>query len=194
MKKSKLMDSFYTLGFILAITAICVSGVSWAYQATKARIKANQTLDLKKAALYAAGIKVPEKPGEIEKLFNEKIKKDGSRYLVKNGGYVYPAVGTGLWGKIKAMIGVDKKFNAITGIYFTSQNETPGLGARIDEEWFKKQFRGKLPPLTTVAEGAPTTDRQFDAITGATITSNGVKNMVNKLFSYEKDKKLEEKQ
>jgi Na+-transporting NADH:ubiquinone oxidoreductase subunit C len=192
MKKNKLIDSFYTLGFILAITAVCVAGVSWAYQATKAQIKANQTLDLKRAALYAAGIKVPETTNAIEKLFDEKLKKQGDRYIVENGGYVYPVVGTGLWGKIEAMIGVDKKFNAMTGIYFTGQNETPGLGARIDEEWFKKQFKGKKPPLTTVAEGEPSTDKQFDAITGATITSNGVKNMVNEFFS-EKNNKLEDK-
>jgi Na+-transporting NADH:ubiquinone oxidoreductase subunit C len=67
----------------------------------------------------------------------------------------------------------------LSGIDFLKQQETPGLGARIGEPWFKQQFKGKRGPFTTVGEGEPSAENQFDAITGATITSNAVKAIVN---------------
>ena len=65
-------------------------------------------------------------------------------------------------------------------IDFIKQNETPGLGARIEEEWFRKQFRGKTPPFTLVQEDTENTaPDEINAITGATYTSSYVRDMVN---------------
>ena len=65
------------------------------------------------------------------------------------------------------------------GIAFTSQNETPGLGARIEERWFVEQFRGKRAPLKIRPEKEKTSISEFEAITGATVTTNAVKAIVN---------------
>ena len=43
-------------------------------------------------------------------------------------------------GKIDAVIGIKRDFKELTGISFTANNETPGLGARITEKWFCEQF------------------------------------------------------
>ena len=59
------------------------------------------------------------------------------------------------------------------------QNETPGLGGRISEMWFKEQFRGKISPLTKVAEGEQAGKNQFQAVTGATYSTNAVMDIVN---------------
>jgi Na+-transporting NADH:ubiquinone oxidoreductase subunit C len=74
---------------------------------------------------------------------------------------------------------VEKDLKTLTGIEFIKQNETPGLGGRITESWFKEQFRGKRWPLTVVPEGDPAGDQEFQAITGATNTTNAVRDILN---------------
>ena len=69
------------------------------------------------------------------------------------------------------------------GAYFDHESETPGLGAKIkDEAWFREQFKGKTVdfahpdnPFGIIKGGAPKEDRsKIDAITGATMTCNGL--------------------
>jgi Na+-transporting NADH:ubiquinone oxidoreductase subunit C len=76
-------------------------------------------------------------------------------------------------------VGFDARLEKLTGVDFLKQAETPGLGARIGESWFREQFRGKRGPFSTVGEGEPAAENQFDAITGATLTSNFVKDLLN---------------
>lgn len=184
-KRSKIYEYIYTLVFTVVMTAICILGVSFAYQQSKARIQLNSELFTKRAVLSAANIPAEGSPEEIAKVYDENItvSKHGDKewYRTKTGDYVIPVTGTGLWGKIDAVIGFDKTFKTLTGISFTDNNETPGLGARITEKWFREQFRNKKAPLSFVAEGTKSDkDNEFDAITGATITTSAVKDMVNK--------------
>ncbi len=77
------------------------------------------------------------------------------------------------------MVAVDPEIRKILGIAFYHHSETPGLGGRITEEWFQKQFQER--PLQVPPAGmrffyfkAPGTARgptELDAITGATETS-----------------------
>jgi Na+-transporting NADH:ubiquinone oxidoreductase subunit C len=95
-------------------------------------------------------------------------------------GTVHIRTGAGLWGTITAAVGLDDSGRAVSGISFLKQNETPGLGARIDEPWFKAQFKGKTGPFRMVPEGTRSTaPDEFDAITGATVTSTAVRDMLN---------------
>ncbi len=183
-KRSKLKEYFYTVIFTVIMTAVCIFIVSFAYQKTKARITLNEDLFLKKAVLSAAGIKAGNTPEETAKIFdlNIAVMKNGKTwYRTKSGNFVIPVIGTGLWGKIDAVIGIKRDFKELTGISFTANNETPGLGARITEKWFCEQFRDKRFPLSFVPEGTKDNkNNEFDAITGATITTTAVKDMVNK--------------
>ena len=71
------------------------------------------------------------------------------------------------------MVGIDKN-NKITGIEVISQQETPGLGAKIKESSFLQQFIGKtLEELKIKKDGG-----KIDAVTGATISSRAVTNGV----------------
>jgi len=94
-------------------------------------------------------------------------------------GYVVFAGGPGLWGEIEAVIGFTETRDKLTGVEFIKQNETPGLGARIAEEWFKEQFRGKMGPFVLVPESTAEGEKELDAITGATRTSNFVLEIIN---------------
>lgn len=178
--------------FMLIVTAVFIAMVSGIYLATRENVLRNERLYLKRAVLFAADIRVPETNLEIEDLYNrsisEKVDQDGQiqYYEVTRGGsgiqgYVLPAVGPGLWGEIEAVVGYSVDLTELTGIDFTKQNETPGLGARITEAWFRTQFRGKTGPFTRVPEGTEGEGTQeFDAITGATITSTAIQNILNK--------------
>lgn len=186
--RKKIKEAAYTIIFMVVMTVVCVGAVSVIYQQSKGRIDLNQEMFVRKAVLQAAGI-LPEKAdaAKISEVFQAEVKEVGKGkekyYKVKNGSYVFPVTGTGLWGKIDAVVGLDKNLKTIAGISFTDNNETPGLGARITESWFCNQFRNKKGPMSFVPEGTKNeADNEFDQITGATITSNAVKDMVNRVL------------
>ncbi len=106
-----------------------------------------------------------------------------------NGQLVYGTqfAGPGLWGTIEGVIAVTADLREIVGIEIVSDNETPGLGGRINEPWFKDQFRGERVTaggidVTQIAgDGDP--DRVnglIDGVTGATRTSDSMEAIVNR--------------
>lgn len=110
--------------------------------------------------------------------------------------YVMPLTGKGLWDAIWGYVAVNADKNTIYGVYFSHKGETAGLGAIITEyEKFQKQFEGKKvlnADKSSVAisvakkgkfvEGL-TDDSRCDAITGATLTSDGVNNMLHECLA-----------
>ena len=174
--------------FTVLVTVVFVSPISLVYLLTKPTVELNEQVFLRRSVLYAAGLKVPPAPAEISALFDARVEQKsgngGPYYLVKDeagqpAGYVFLRSGPGLWGEITAAVGFDARLEKLTGVDFLKQSETPGLGARIGEAWFREQFRGKRGPFTTVGEGEPAAENQFDAITGATLTSGFVKDLLN---------------
>jgi len=174
--------------FTVIVTVVFVSPISLMYLITKPTVELNEQVFLRRSVLYAAGLKVPAIPAEISALFDARVEQKsgsgGDYYLVKDeagqpAGYVFLRSGPGLWGEITAALGFDARLEKLTGVDFLKQSETPGLGARIGEPWFREQFRGKRGPFTTVGEGEPAAENQFDAVTGATLTSNFVKDLLN---------------
>lgn len=107
-------------------------------------------------------------------------------YVFKNGTKVVPIYGAGLWGPVWGYIavGTDGK---IVGATFDHASETPGLGGKIkDDPKFSAQFDGKAfdfadaAPFAIVKGGAPEGKANaIDAITGATMTSNGLGAAIN---------------
>jgi Na+-transporting NADH:ubiquinone oxidoreductase subunit C len=174
--------------FTVLVTVVFVSPISLMYLITKPTVELNEQVFLKRSVLYAAGLEIPREPARIVELFDARVEEKsgsgGPYYLVKGqdgqpAGYVFLRRGPGLWGEITAALGFDAKLEKLTGVDFLKQGETPGLGARIGESWFREQFRGKRGPFTTVGEGEPSAENQFDAITGATLTSSFVKDLLN---------------
>ena len=101
--------------------------------------------------------------------------------------YVLPVYGAGLWGPIWGYIAVSDDGNTIYGANFSHEGETPGLGARIAEQPFQDEFKdkhlfvdGEFKSVAVLKRGQKTTNgaEQIDALTGATITSRGVSDML----------------
>jgi Na+-transporting NADH:ubiquinone oxidoreductase subunit C len=115
-------------------------------------------------------------------------KKDGKSF------YIVPIRGKGLWGPIWGYISLEADMNTIYGASFGHKSETPGLGAEIETEKFQKQFIGKqlfdasgnFVSISVLKGGAAADDlHAVDAVSGATITSNGVTDMFkNTLIHY----------
>jgi len=194
-------DSFakkriYPVVFMLLITVAFISVTTAIYTFTKDTIKLNERLMLKQAVLYAAGVQLPDDPSGIEKVFNDRVTEildEGGRvryYEIREVGtadiesYVVIQTGAGLWGEITAGVGFDRDLELFRGLEVIDQNETPGLGGRIDEAWFKEQFMGKRPPLSVVPEGGFASDNQFQAITGASYSTEAIQSIVNTAREY----------
>ena len=100
--------------------------------------------------------------------------------------YVVPMVGTGLWGPIWGYVAMQGDMKTIYGATFDHKTETPGLGAEIKEGFFTEKFAGKTleevgPTYFSVLKGgAITNEHSVDGITGGTITSKGVDEMLNR--------------
>ena len=110
---------------------------------------------------------------------------------------VLPLEGAGLWGAIWGYIGMTSDFQNVVGVVFDHKSETPGLGAEITTDKFRSQFQGKtifsngeFVSVDVVKGGvaklsADLQKHSVDAISGGTITSQGVNNMIeNVLGSY----------
>ena len=119
--------------------------------------------------------------------------KDGSAaqlpvFIFKNGITVVPVYGAGLWGPVWGYIAFEPGSNVMKGAYFDHESETAGLGAKIkDDPSFQAEFNGESADFNSanvfdiVKGGAPknpdgtsVADNRIDAITGATMTSNGL--------------------
>jgi electron transport complex protein RnfG len=95
-------------------------------------------------------------------------------------GWVAKAKGQGYADKIELLFGLNPSAEKITGIFVLEQKETPGLGNKIIEKKWRSQFinKGVTPPLAAVKTGAQAA-HEVDAITGATISSVAVCDIIN---------------
>lgn len=132
----------------------------------------------------------------------EEVKKPADERILpvyvcdtQNGiKYIVPVAGAGLWGPIWGYIAMDSNGDDIYGAYFSHESETPGLGAEIEKPQFSNQFEGKpifgkngeFESVQVVKKGHEPTDRAYvNAVSGGTITSQGVQKMLaNSLEPY----------
>ncbi len=98
----------------------------------------------------------------------------------KVAGWVVKSSGQGYADKIELLIGLDPKAQKITGLFILDQKETPGLGNKIIDWDWRKQFLKKNTDkgLAVVKTGAKLPN-QIDSITGATISSRSVCSIIN---------------
>jgi len=104
-------------------------------------------------------------------------------------GWSFEAIGSGFQDKIKLVIAVDKDFEKIAGFDVLSSNETPGFGDKIKYDYFRNQFKGApAGELKLVTVGEPEEiDSQIVAISGATISSEAVVEIVSNYVTQVKE-------
>ncbi len=111
--------------------------------------------------------------------------------------YVIPLHGAGLWNAIWGYISLKGDINTVKGAVFDHTGETAGLGAEITTDWFQEYFTnekvfsesGELVGITVLKgnndpDGNDKDDHEVDAISGATITGDGVTNMIKERLGH----------
>ena len=184
---------------IVGIGALCALLIVTVYQATATRISENQERFLKQAvsevlpaATSTVAIVLAE-DGRIEKAADTVplpvfLGYDTNDELV---GAIISAEGMGYQDNIRVLYAYSFELDAIVGFKVLDSKETPGLGDRVEtESHFIANFErldatvtpdGKslLHPIVTVKQGEKTEPWQIDGITGATITSEAIGNILD---------------
>jgi RnfABCDGE-type electron transport complex G subunit len=92
-------------------------------------------------------------------------------------GYAVRVTGSGYGGEIQMLVGVSPDLKTIAGFQVVDNVETPGLGSRITEDWFRNQFKGLDPSktITYIKNAKPDAQKnQIEAISGSTISTRAV--------------------
>ncbi len=180
----------YTIVFMLVVSALCALLLAGTNYALKEQTAQNTLVAERRSLLEAFDLPAEGTNEEVSERFEQAIKPaelaglDGYVWEVDGQvqGLAVPFEGSGLWGTIRGYLAVTPDLTEILGLVFTEQNETPGLGGRIGEPPYKEQFRGlEISPDTLIAYGSG--ENEVDAVTGATLTSNAVLNILNRVLT-----------
>ncbi len=174
---SKTMKTVLVLVTIGVISAVSISFMAkYAYPI----IEKNREKALQQAIITLLPKAVRfETVDEKDKIY-QGLTDDG-----KIAGFAFVGEGGGYQGIIKMMIGISADWKRLKGIVILENLETPGLGAKIVTDEFRSQFEG-LPvqkPIEYVQNKAPEEPNEIRAITGATISSRAVVNILNKTIN-----------
>ncbi|MEM0955484.1 MAG: Na(+)-translocating NADH-quinone reductase subunit C [Pseudomonadota bacterium] len=116
----------------------------------------------------------------------------GLVYLVGDTGapdqLILPIRGAGLWGQMYGFLALESDLRTVAGIGFYEHKETPGLGGEVDNPGWKAQWPGKLAYVDgdvaiqvikgTMDKSSAAADYTIDGLSGATLTTRGVNNLV----------------
>jgi len=150
------------------------------------------TYDPLKAAKYPQESEALEGAADIASI--KRRERYSTVYLVEDGGklntLVLPVRGYGLWSTLYGFMAVKGDLDTLVGLGFYQHGETPGLGGEVDNPKWRAQWTGKTLydedgklAIQVIKGGvdpqSPNATHQVDALAGATLTSNGVNNLVH---------------
>ena len=190
----------YIIIYSAILVVIVAFLLAFVYQALKPMQDANVALDVKKQILYSLNIRNldgAEAEAKYAEVVKQEAEKDGQKYYLCdiNGEdvLVVSMKGMGLWGGISGFISIHgDDVPTVYGAYFNHESETAGLGAEIkDSQAWQEKFIGKkvfVDPADgsevalSIVKKVENPECQVDCVTGATLTSNGVDEMIKRTF------------
>ncbi|MFP4010323.1 MAG: FMN-binding protein [Spirochaetaceae bacterium] len=183
-------STIYSMVFMFIVAFAFVFLLSLTNEATQERVELNEEVERKRAILSALSVEglsdeeVLSRFEEVEQLERDETTVfrstvDGETAFAKE------FAGSGLWGTIEGVLGVNGDVSRTTGLEIIDHNETPGLGGRITEGWFQEQFAGERIGSEGIAFTAGDGDTDYDnaevdGITGATRTTESMERIINK--------------
>ncbi|MFC1582958.1 FMN-binding protein [Planctomycetota bacterium] len=190
-RKGQIVTVLYMLIIAVVFTSFVATVNALLNPAIQANVRAREVQGIFRAMDFQIEEDLPA--DEIEELAKKHLKQVrtertvyycGLGYQGRIMALIFPVEGSGFWGPVVGYIGINPDDRTIINLAFTRHTETPGLGARITEQWFTDQFRRMALPeegetMRLVQEGKPKGPNDLDAITGATGTSGAVANMLN---------------
>ena len=184
----------YIFLYITALVVMIAVGLTLVSTGLKPRRDRNKQAETYQQILQAAGHDI-DRSKAVAAFANlaEPLTEDGQQYRVicadGSKGTAIRLDGKGLWGPIWGYAVVSEDGQTLKGVSFDHKSETPGLGAKITEKAFLKSFEGKklydkdgnYVSVRVLKPGTSTKiakENRVDAISGATITSRGVDEMM----------------
>ena len=194
MKKDSNTYIFLYITALVVVIAVVLTLVS---TGLKPRHDLNKQAEKCQQILRAAGHDI-DRSKAVEAFSNLAVPltDDGQKYRVVcadgTSGIALRLDGKGLWGPIWGYAVVSEDGQTLKGVSFDHKSETPGLGAKITEEAFLNSFKGKKlydkdGNFVSVRVLKPGTcseianENRVDAISGATLTSKGVDEMLSSI-------------
>ncbi|MFP4135590.1 MAG: RnfABCDGE type electron transport complex subunit G [Candidatus Acetothermia bacterium] len=178
---NRIVKMVLTLTVLGLISGIALSMVS---NYTDPLIKQNQQEALREAVFYV----IQSTEEYEERTVDDKVIYESYGSSGDLEGYAFTASGGGYQGTIELMVGVGSELNEVKGIEILASEETPGLGGKIRGEDFKNQFRGlEAGNGVGLVKSESPDEGEIQAITGATISSKAVVDIVNKELSQVRD-------
>lgn len=198
-KKLNTNNNAYIIIYSIVLVVIVAFCLAFVYTALKDKQDANVALDVKKQVLASLDVREFADDADAEAKYAEIVEATDTVdaetksiiYTCKLNGeqkYILSVKGMGLWGPIWGYVALNADKETVFGAYFNHEGETAGLGGEIkDSKAWQDLFKGK----TAVKDGSivlgvkKATDIKadeksytVDAVTGATLTSNGVDEML----------------
>lgn len=167
----------YALG-LAAVVALVLTIVATSLKPLQTR---NQQAETKQMILKTIGVEATR--DNAAELYAKHITEANGYYRF-DCGIVLPLKGTGLWGPIWGYLALDST-STVVGAVFDHKGETPGLGGEIATDKFAQRFIGKKMDTQAIhlAKNADHSNPyEVDAISGGTMTSNGVTAMLAKAY------------
>ncbi len=191
--------NIYTIMFAAAFGAICATLLAAVAEVTRPRRHINEQAQEARSILAALGVEgIKDATGkEVLNIFEEKVSPyelgdlDAYAYTGEAGMKTVAVrfSGPGLWGPIRGVLALNVDLDKIRGINFYDHEETPGLGAQIEEQDFQQRFAGKSltdaagdPGIEILRMGAPDEANEIKGISGATLTCNKVEQMLDEVI------------
>jgi len=167
---------------MVLVTFVFIAVLAYLNDSTSEIIKKASESKERESILYVLGIENDASFDGILAAYEDQVIEEDYGYVSKESGDIALFFsGSGLWGEIDGFLAVSDDMKTLKGLVFTEQSETPGLGGRIDELWFREQFRGVKLDSTEgdLIKYKPEPGGDVDAISGATSTSKAVLNILN---------------
>jgi len=180
MAKKNFSNSYIFIysAVLVVVAALILTVVSVSLKPAQEK---NQRAETKQMILKTIGIEATR--DNADQLYAQHIT-EADNYYTFDGGIILPLKGTGLWGPIWGYLALDNT-STVVGAVFDHKGETPGLGGEIATDKFASRFIGKKMD-TQAIHLKKNADRgnpyEVDAISGGTMTSNGVTAMLAKAY------------
>jgi len=199
-------NSLRMLLFAAALGIACATALTAVAEWTKPLRKANRKAEKQRNLFDVFGIRFEKGAShqELDRIYDDNVRrKDVGRLKCyeyapldkkthergKPKAIAVEFAGAGLWKPIKGFLALTPDMKTIGGITFYEQEETPSLGGKIEQQWFRSLFVGRSiqsadgrAGIRIVKEGTAKLPNEIDAITGATLTCKRVEIMVNEML------------
>lgn len=186
-----MLDQLKMIVFVVILGVVAAGILLGTESFTTPIIAENEELSLKSTILDA--FEITYNDTDIRETYESNITQDdidGYTFYTTSSGLVgYEFDGAGLWGPIEGFLALEEDMVTIKAIRISYNEETPGLGGIVGEQWYLDKYKGKqfAPEIIIKKEADMSQINEVDAITGATNTSIAFQLLLNENYQTRKE-------